>query len=192
MVVINGPKFRSAKVYPDRKLTFNYKRKLPFGKKGLVFRKKGILFRKNCVSFGKDGVSNIDFSEHEEPNNLNNKGIEYYNKGKYKIALKFFSKALLVAPQFNEARINREYCYQMIKAKKKLQDSQTKSKATKMKVSSSSYDFNHAKEVKPIDYTKEKYNQLDQYGRIIRKNENTKDSSYYGDELGWTTPNKRR
>ena len=117
MVIVKGPKFRSANIYPNRKLDFKYRRRLPFGKRGVNFRKTGVKFRGRGVTFSNDGVSNIDIKSHDDPINLNNKGVEYYNKGKYKLALKYFEKALDVAPQFDTARINREYCFKMLREK---------------------------------------------------------------------------
>ena len=118
MVEIAGPKFRSAKIYPNRRLKFNLDRDLPFGKKGVVFRKTGVKFRKHSVNFGNDGVSNIDIGAKEDPVKINNEGVKYYNKGKYKTALKYFNKALAVAPQFEMARTNRLYCIKMIRLQK--------------------------------------------------------------------------
>ncbi len=118
MAFIKGPKFRPAKINPDRELSFKAGRKLPYRKRGVIFRKKGIQFRKKGIAFGNDGVSNIDIDKGEEPTKLNNTGIRYYNKGKYDAALKYFDKALAIAPSFNEARKNRVYCIKMINAQK--------------------------------------------------------------------------
>jgi hypothetical protein len=112
---IKGPRFRTANIQPNRKLLFNYRRRLPFGKKGVKFRNQGVSFRKRGVTFGKRGVQNIKLKPSEDPYNLNNQGVKFYNEGKYKVALRYFEKALAVAPQFDIARENRRHCIKMIR-----------------------------------------------------------------------------
>lgn len=118
MVAIKGPKFRAARINPNRKLSFNWKRMLPYGKKGVAFRKKGITYRDKGVIFRNTGISNIVLSGREDPNKLNNTGVKYYNSGKYETALKYFDQALKVAPQFEIAKKNRKYCIQMLRLKR--------------------------------------------------------------------------
>jgi tetratricopeptide (TPR) repeat protein len=96
-------------------MSFNYNRNLPFRKKGIIFRKGGVKVRLRGVTFGNDGVSNIDISPKEDPVKLNNQGIKYYNKGKYKTALNYFNKALAIAPSFDIAKRNRVYCIKMLR-----------------------------------------------------------------------------
>ena len=117
MVKIKGPRFRSAKINPDRKLGFNSNRELPYRNEGVVFRKLGVTFRKRGVSFGNRGVSNIELGKKEDPVYLNNEGVKYYNQGKYKTALKFFNRASAVAPQFKMAKDNRLLCIKMMRYK---------------------------------------------------------------------------
>jgi tetratricopeptide (TPR) repeat protein len=76
---------------------------------------RGVSFRKRGVQFGNRGVTNIKISAAEDPYNLNNQGVKFYNEGKYKIALRYFEKALAVAPQFDIARDNRRHCIKMIR-----------------------------------------------------------------------------
>ena len=73
-----------------------------------MFRKKGVSFRKRGVQFGK-------LKPTEDPYNLNNQGVKFYNEGKYKTALRYFEKALAVTPQFKIARDNRRHCIKMIR-----------------------------------------------------------------------------
>ena len=118
MVKIKGPRFRAARINPNRKLSFNWKRMLPYGKKGVKFRKIGVKFRSKGVIFRTSGISNIILSGKEDPNKLNNTGVKYYNKGDYRTALQYFDKAIKVAPQFDIAMKNRKYCIQMLRLKR--------------------------------------------------------------------------
>jgi tetratricopeptide (TPR) repeat protein len=162
-------------------LSFKYKRKLPYGKRGINFRKQSAKFRGRGVTFSNDGVSNIEFHVKEDPINLNNKGVEYYNKGKYKLAMHYFSKALDVAPQFDTARVNREYCFKMLREKRRKKEEYIKEKRAKRlgAKSSSVSTFNVSQSQRNIDYNREKYNMVNQYGRIPSNTSNTTSSEYY-------------
>lgn len=118
MVKIKGPTFRSARINPNRKLSFNWKRMLPYGKKGITFRIKGVNFRSKGVEFRNSGLTNIILSGKEDPNKLNNTGVKYYNKGDYRNALTYFDRAIKVSPQFDIAKKNRKYCIQMLRLKR--------------------------------------------------------------------------
>ena len=167
MVEIAGPKFRSAKIYPNRKLKFNLDRDLPFGKKGVVFRKTGVKFRKCSVNFGNDGVSNIDIGVKEDPIKINNEGVKYYNNGKYKTALRYFNKALAVAPQFEMARTNRLYCIKMIRQQEA--EVQQRRKLVTTSLAKTKTAFKEPVTVQPSDYGYNKYSQQDQYSPNPKK-----------------------
>jgi tetratricopeptide (TPR) repeat protein len=129
-----------------------------------------VKFRGRGVTFSNDGVSNIDVQENEDPINLNNKGVEYYNKGKYKLAMHYFSKALDVAPQFDTARVNREYCFKMLREKRRKREQLLEQKrAMQLGPKSSSvsiFNLPIKKGSRSIDYNREKYHMVDHYGRI--------------------------
>jgi tetratricopeptide (TPR) repeat protein len=166
-VTIKGPRFRSAKINPNRKLGFNLDRELPFGKKGVTFRKKGVTFRKGIKKFRNGGISNIDLAKNEDPVKLNNMGVKYYNKGKYKIALTYFDKALAVAPRFEDAHKNRVYCIQMMRQRT---EEQRKVK-TARQIASDYYRPQEktkkgAVEVQPLDNNATRFAEHHQFGKI--------------------------
>lgn len=177
MVTIQGPKFRSAKINPDRKLGFKYNRKLPFGKDGVIFRKAGIKFRKHGVKFRKGGMLGIELSKDEDPIKLNNIGIKYYNKGKYKTALNYFNKALSIAPGFEEAKKNRVYAIQMIRQNRAVEVAKRYQETTGARPWRST-DTREAMEVRPLDYSATRFQEFHQYGRIPHKNDQQ-------NQLGW-------
>ena len=190
MVKIKGPRFRSVKINSNRKLGFNPDRDLPYGKLGVTFRKQGVTFRKRGVTFGDKGVSNIQIGKKEDPVYLNNEGVKFYNKGKYKTALKFFNKAIAVAPRFEMARKNRIQCTKTIQeAREKYVEQQAQKKVSvseslpQSRVISKGYDQSHN-----IDYSRQRFAELDQYGQIPKKkrpsNNNTKN-------LDWLDPKVR-
>lgn len=205
MVTVKGPKFRSAKIYPNRKLSFKSNRILPFRNKGVVFRKSGIKVRKRGVSFGESGVSNIDLDKDERPIKLNNMGIKYYNKGKYKTSLEYFNKALAVAPQFEEAHKNRLYAIQMIHEQhsKKLAQADTEAlakreallqgrayKAPPVPPRTTSTPTRPV-EVSPLDYQANRFKAYHDYGRIPHREQSSAKKSKYQDELGWEYTSRR-
>ena len=205
MVTVKGPKFRSAKIYPNRKLSFKSNRKLPFRKKGIVFRKGGIKVRMQGVSFGDAGVSNIDLDRDERPIKLNNMGIKYYNKAKYKTALEYFNKALAVAPQFEEAQKNRLYAIQMMREQhsKKLAEADAKALAKREALlqgrayksppvsASATSTPSRSVEVHPLDYRATRFNAFHDYGRIPHREQSSEKKSKYQDELGWEYYSRR-
>ena len=185
MVTITGPKFRSAKINPNRKLGFKANRQLPFGKRRVKFRKQGVTFRKEKIKFRTGSISNIDIEKNEDPIVMNNLGVKYYNKGKYKIALNYFDKAIAIAPQFEDAKRNRVYCIQMMRQKKAESRAAYSSKNL-------NYDYKQAQqipqkpavEVHPLDYNATRFSAHHQFGRIPSRDEHAGSSynDYYGRE----------
>jgi len=178
MVTIQGPKFRSAKINPNRKLGFKYNRKLPFGKKGAIFRKAGINFRKHGVKFREGGMLGIELSKDENPIKLNNIGIKYYNKGKYKSALNYFNKALSIAPGFEEAKKNRIYAIQMIRQNRAAEVAKRYKETTRGAMPWQSTDSREAIEVRPLDYSATRFSEFHQYGRIQHKDDHQNQLSW--------------
>ena len=180
-------------IHPNRNLKFKANRRLPFGKRGIVFREKGVEYRKQGVTFSDDGVSNIDIRKAEDPIMLNNKGVEFYNQGKYKLALEYFNRALAVSPQFEMARRNRLYCTKMIRQRRttvleqrekefqRSRSAESKGKATTV------YAYKTPVSSQKMDYSRSKYSDLDQYGRIPKKKKSKDDVGDYMDQLGWDT-----
>jgi len=131
------------------------------------------------IRFREGGVANIDLDKNEDPVKLNNLGVKYYNKGKYKIALNYFDKALAVAPQFDDAKRNRIYCIQMLRQKKPEQSVPYSNK-------NYSYDYNRSQsiakkepvEVHPLDYNASRFSAHHQFGKIPTKDEFS-GSNYY-------------
>jgi tetratricopeptide (TPR) repeat protein len=195
LVIVKGPKFRSAKIFPNRKLSFNLDRDLPFGKKGKSFRKRGVRFRKKSAFFGTDGVSNIDIEKNDEPARLNQQGIKYYNKGKYETALKYFDKALSIAPQFTEAGKNRIYCIKMINAqrerKHKLENAQMQ-RAHQAYIERIPRTRTEPVVVQPIDHTEYGWHDFEQPFEL-RPPQQSRDTqeNYYEGSSRWSGPNRR-
>jgi tetratricopeptide (TPR) repeat protein len=195
LVRVSGPKFRSAKIYPNRKLSFNLDRDLPFGKKGISFRKSGVLFRKKGISFGNDGVSNIDLDSKDKPAKLNRQGIQYYNKGKYDVALKYFDKALSIAPQFKEARNNRGYCIKMINAQRERRHRYENAQMHKAhqayieRIPKTSFE---PVVVHPIDHKEYNWHDFEQPYEFRPPPQNRiKKETYYEGSSKWSGPNRR-
>jgi tetratricopeptide (TPR) repeat protein len=170
VVTVKGPKFRSARINPNRRLGFNPDRDIPFGKRGVTFRKRSVEFRKRGVKFRTGGLTNIDLDKNEDPIKLNNLGVQYYNKGKYKIALNYFDKTLAVAPQFKDAKQNRLYCIQMLRQRKDERRTAYSRKNMSMdyKKAQQISDQN-AVEVHPLDYNATRFGAHHQYGRVQSK-----------------------
>jgi tetratricopeptide (TPR) repeat protein len=192
LVDIKGPRFRSVKINPDRKLKFNLNRKLPFRNKGVVFRTGGINIRKRGVNFGKSNVSNIELSDKDDPVKLNNLGVDYYNAGKLKTALNYFNKALSVAPQFELASTNRLLTIQAMREKhEKELKARQKAEAQALSSYTKTSKIRNIKSKRSMDYKREKYSYLDNYGNIPRTN-SPRDNNYnYINEFGWRQSRRR-
>jgi tetratricopeptide (TPR) repeat protein len=177
-VTIKGPKFRSAKIHPNRKLGFNPNRHLGYRKKGVTFRKGGVKLRTRGVKFRKGGMMGIDLAKDEDPIKMNNMGIKYYNKGRYKTAREYFNRALAVAPQFKEAKKNRLYAIQMMRQNREQELVRREKMPTKPYRSWRSTSSSSAVEVHPLDYRASRFTAYHQYGRIQHKDDRQ-------NQMGW-------
>jgi Tfp pilus assembly protein PilF len=122
---------------------------------------------------------------------LNNKGVEYYNNGKYKMALQYFNRALAVSPQFEMARRNRVYCTKMIRSRRatvlKQREAQFQRTAHMPNQQKTAYAYKTPVKSHNMDYSRKKYLDRDQYGRIQKKKKSKDDVGEYMDQLGWDT-----
>jgi tetratricopeptide (TPR) repeat protein len=137
------------------------------------------------VNFGKQSVSNIDLGPGEDPIKLNNEGVKYYNKGKYKTALNYFNRAISIAPQFDMARENRVFCIQMLREKHAQKLKQKAQKAIKTSKIRTRASYKPPVRKKSMDYRRQRYSEFDKYGQIPSSGKSNVRHHDYMNEFGW-------